>query len=504
MVGETLVVAQPPSTPCATDSLKNQLNNNTLSCLPQISWQQLASHCSRSDCWLAVRGVVYDVTPWVAQHPGGADVLVLNAGKDATSLFECYHPFGAAHQVLRKFAVATLIDTELPTFPPMSTFYLTLKRRVYEHIAARRTTIKSAPWTIAVGLAYFVGVFVAYFASVSLLEQHLMGLGVLAAIFAGWCSAMVCLVPTHEGSHLALTHHPIGWRLLGATLDLANGCSFFSWLHQHLLGHHPYTNLGDVDPDVHTNEPDVRRIKRSQAESTRYRLQHLYVPLLYGLLALKFRINDLQMYFSLRSNGRIRMNDAEPFHAALFYIGKLWVVLYRVVLPLCIWGLSSFSSMCIAAVITDLVASYYLSICFQVNHVVPEAQWPSVTAAPSLPSDPLPTNADLSPSAVLASVQTKSAFVNVDWAVMQVTTTIDYAHDSWLTTKLTGALNYQVVHHLFPEISQAHYMDIAPIVRKTCAEFQVPYVVLPTFWDAFKAHLKHLRQLGASDLLHSH
>ncbi len=86
----------------------------------------------------------------------------------------------------------------------------------------------------------------------------------------------------------------------------------------------------------------------------------------------------------------------------------------------------------------------------------------------------------------------------MDWAKLQVMTAIDYAHGSWLTTFLSGALNHQVVHHLFPHISQAHYPQIAPIVRKTCEEYEVPYVVLPSFWEALKAHLYYLLVMGAS------
>lgn len=36
----------------------------------------------------------------------------------------------------------------------------------------------------------------------------------------------------------------------------------------------------------------------------------------------------------------------------------------------------------------------------------------------------------------------------------QVKSCVDYAHDSWAVTFLSGALNYQVTHHLFPGVSQ--------------------------------------------------
>lgn len=60
-----------------------------------------------------------------------------------------------------------------------------------------------------------------------------------------------------------------------------------------------------------------------------------------------------------------------------------------------------------------------------------------------------------------------------EWAVSQVETSVDYAHGSPVVAFLSGALNYQITHHLFPSVSQYHYPDIAPIVKKTCEEYGV-------------------------------
>jgi len=46
----------------------------------------------------------------------------------------------------------------------------------------------------------------------------------------------------------------------------------------------------------------------------------------------------------------------------------------------------------------------------------------------------------------------KSGVIPGDWAQLQVETAQDYGHGGWYTTVLTGALNYQVVHHLFPQV----------------------------------------------------
>ena len=50
------------------------------------------------------------------------------------------------------------------------------------------------------------------------------------------------------------------------------------------------------------------------------------------------------------------------------------------------------------------------------------------------------------------------------WAEEQVATTQDYGHGSLLTYLMTGGLNYQVVHHLLPGVSQFHYPSIQPIM----------------------------------------
>jgi hypothetical protein len=55
---------------------------------------------------------------------------------------------------------------------------------------------------------------------------------------------------------------------------------------------------------------------------------------------------------------------------------------------------------------------------------------------------------------------------------------------------------------LTKRVTQTHYPEIAPIVRKTCEEYEVPYVVLPSFWVALKAHLHYLMVMGGAPDLH--
>jgi len=61
---------------------------------------------------------------------------------------------------------------------------------------------------------------------------------------------------------------------------------------------------------------------------------------------------------------------------------------------------------------------------------------------------------------------------------------------------VSGGLNYQVVHHLFPGVCHCHYPQLAPIVMRTAAEFGVPYKVYGTFREAVAGHFRQLHIAG--------
>lgn len=56
-----------------------------------IDIRELRRHRTREDAWMAINGKVFDVTAYVEYHPGGIDMILAGAGKDATALFNKYH-----------------------------------------------------------------------------------------------------------------------------------------------------------------------------------------------------------------------------------------------------------------------------------------------------------------------------------------------------------------------------------------------------------------------------
>jgi len=313
---------------------------------------------------------------------------------------------------------------------------------------------------------------------------------------------LISLIPVHEASHASLTRSPWTWRLLGATHDIANGASFYMWCHQHFLGHHPFTNVEGADPDIWVNDPDIRRILQNQKPLPHYKHQFLYAPFLYGLLAAKFRINDIMMWFFTRMNGRIRVNPAGNWQTFIFLAGKVNFIFFRFILPLFWVELSHYWKVFLIATIVDMFCSYYLAFVFQVSHVVPQVRWPQHSENKQEKALHNEENAEKSEEDYESEehVPLGVQVLDVDWAEAQLLTTIDYGHGSPLTAFLSGGLNYQVTHHLFPGISQAHYPAIAPIVKQTAEEFGLTYIVLPNFKDAFLSHIEYLRVMGISGL----
>jgi cytochrome b involved in lipid metabolism len=52
-----------------------------------FSREEVAKHRSAGDCWIIVDDGVYDVTHWLAVHPGRAGPILGVAGGDATDIF---------------------------------------------------------------------------------------------------------------------------------------------------------------------------------------------------------------------------------------------------------------------------------------------------------------------------------------------------------------------------------------------------------------------------------
>ena len=45
-----------------------------------IDGAEVAKHTKKNDCWIVLDSYVYDVTRFLSEHPGGAPIILKNAG----------------------------------------------------------------------------------------------------------------------------------------------------------------------------------------------------------------------------------------------------------------------------------------------------------------------------------------------------------------------------------------------------------------------------------------
>lgn len=75
-----------------------------------VSLDELAKHHTRTDCWMAIDGYVYDVSRFVPYHPGGPKILEMYAGRDATVPFSRNHITSNVLSSIENFRVGRLVD----------------------------------------------------------------------------------------------------------------------------------------------------------------------------------------------------------------------------------------------------------------------------------------------------------------------------------------------------------------------------------------------------------
>ncbi|OJD37976.1 acyl-desaturase [Diplodia corticola] len=80
--------------------------------LPVIAWDEYVAQAKNEEgrAWIAVAGVVHDVSDFVAEHPGGRALIRGAVGKDATAMFNggVYDHSNAAHNLLSTMRVGVI------------------------------------------------------------------------------------------------------------------------------------------------------------------------------------------------------------------------------------------------------------------------------------------------------------------------------------------------------------------------------------------------------------
>ncbi|XP_010555748.1 PREDICTED: cytochrome b5-like [Tarenaya hassleriana] len=92
-----------------------------------LTFEEVSKHNKTEDLWLIISGKVYDVTPFMDDHPGGDEVLLSSTGKDATSDFEDVGHSDTTRDMMHQYFIGEIDSSTVPTkrtyVPPQQPAY---------------------------------------------------------------------------------------------------------------------------------------------------------------------------------------------------------------------------------------------------------------------------------------------------------------------------------------------------------------------------------------------
>ena len=401
-----------------------------------------------SALWL-VDGSYYDLQPLMSFHPGGDRILRMSRGKDVSIAFRVHHLREQPRTRLQAYAIPISRVTgriEASTYQysfGSDGFYATLRERVRSHlegagaIAAVRQADAAYLTKVVLSSAVWA---VSWWVVVCV--PFFSPLAPLACV-ANALSRMVLTGAGHEADHgVVLPSRPVAQRLL-ARLGIEGFLSYDvdDWYELHMR-HHLDTKTDD--------DPDENRGARARSfwrlsSATPWRPSHAR-PRLAQLLA----------------GGLLNVaKSAERADQGRAGCALLWLHL----LPL--FFQPSRCAGALAVLCSSCAASYLTLLAFHVNHIQGETE--HVGYAPG-----------------------------VDWGAHQLHTTANFDAGSKLGFfGLSGGLDLQIEHHLFPQLSYDKQRSVAPLVRATAREHGLPYHEFSSLGAGLLAHLRFMDKLGA-------
>jgi len=426
--------------------------------------------------WI-INGKVYDLSPFLHTHPGGEHILRLNYGRDCTELFFSYHitsQFNIDRLLARldKHYVADAHSKSIKT--PFDwngrnmEMFLDLQSRVRAHFkkaapfsgaAYSRKAIKASN----LRLAWYALLFISYFWSFSLsLSGCWLSLPMMTLVH--WLLSTDLL---HNGTHYEIFVDP-KWNLRFGALGCYHAPAM-EWEMQHVISHHSYTNIHELDVDLN-HFLDNFRTSALQSYVAKYRQWRYFLPI----------------YFAGASSGQIdswarraernihrdipfwrSLQRADPYlkwHCA--QIG--WTMFAMPALFFITFGLADAWKAFVFLLIPRIGHGMLFYLFSQISHIQ--------------------TNAFCAGD----EVQSKS------WIEHQIRSSVDYSVDSTFWNLMSVGLNSQTVHHLLPAVHPCHFAALQPVLDGFCEKYGIKRRVHANVCDIFCSHLEHLALVNDS------
>jgi linoleoyl-CoA desaturase len=264
----------------------------------------------------------------------------------------------------------------------------------------------------------------------------------------------------HDGSHYAITTDPNTNHYATKTYSALNGWNALLWFYHHVQNHHTYTGIEKKDPDQDLYHPlQISAYGNTHWNNTSLKKIQPYLFPFYFILFPGQNIGQGFLYLMAsfqRKLSHTQLPDAnhtpefyDTYDISFFFLALLayenvillgngyWLFLY----------------------FTQLNFFYMFNVIF--DH-------------------------DLFENTI------ENKYHGKDWVKQQISHSGNFCNGNRIWTKWFGGINYQIEHHLFPNMSNIHYPTIAPLVQEYCQTNRIPYVHQPTFKEAIQSFVKTL------------
>lgn len=342
-----------------------------------------------------------------------------------------------------------------------SVFYKELVAATDSYFTSRQLR-KEGNYMMYTKIALYFGLDIAFY--VLMLKSNSLTTFYIFYLLLGLCILLTAFNISHDAAHGVAVKSKFWNKVLFQLSFQLQGNNAYVWGKNHNESHHLYTNIEGSDIDVLHN-PLVRMVD-SQPLRWYHRYQYLYAPVLYLLYSINwFFFREMLMIFNYSSRTiKITIPKTEVIKLVFF---KLLYLGYMVVLPLCILPFG------IATILTAFILNHFMvSMIFTgvlgVSHLSDFVHHPKAN-----------------PDGSLA----------VSWPKLQMLTSVDYNSGSLFLNCTLGGFNAHALHHLLPNISHVHYLEILPIFRQLCQKHGITYMEMP-YHKALQSHFRFLKSMG--------
>ncbi|MFO0321866.1 MAG: fatty acid desaturase family protein [Bacteroidota bacterium] len=338
-------------------------------------------------------------------------------------------------------------------------FFSTLKKRVdgyfKENKISRNYNVEMILKSIVFLSAYIIPFILI------LVFNPSIAISLLLWIIMGFSLSGIGMSIMHDANHGAYSSKQKINYWMGNTLNLVGG-SVFNWKLQHNVMHHTYTNIIDYDDDI--ADKLILKFNPHTPLKWYHKIQFIYAFLFYGILTIYWTLLKDFIQFAKYTKQGVNTRSKKENKIILFKIVLLKIVYFGMffALPVFVFHISFFKIL-LGFLLMQFIAGIILTIVFQLAHTVEGTSYP-------LPNE--------------------NYTIENNWAIHQMNTTVNFSRDNKFISWYVGGLNFQVEHHLFPNICHVHYPQISEIVKSTAEEFGIPYLENKTFMAALKSHIK--------------